>query len=701
MVGHVVRTGIVGAGNIASRHVDAIRATKGVALSAICDVSASAAQALAGATGAQAFTSLDELIASGACDAIHILTPPPLHRKLAVQAFQAGLHCYIEKPVALSSVETRDITEAADKADRVLGVGHNFMGSPKYQRLQDLCKTGQLGRIAEADIRWNLPLAPLRSGPFGLWLLRSRENLLLELGPHLFGFANDLFGVPDIEHVSLGKPIEIPGAGGVRPQSWRIMARAGHVDLNLSLSLVETTEDRSVTVRGSSGMAQFDYANDTLVRCSENSSDVIVNGLRRQGGLSWQHLREGATNASRQLFSLNRKSPYDISFQGALGAFYDAIRSGTSIDRRFSGASAVSVMQAIDDVLAMLPPDKQGAAPKRERDPKPSVLVIGGTGFIGRALTRALVERGRDVRVLSRGRTGPFADLPKQVEIMSASLTNPEDLDRAMHGIDAVYHLGKSLDSTWEDCLKNDVGVTVAIAEAALRAGVKAFVYTGTIASYDMSDPNTVITEQTGFSDDMTDRNLYARSKAESERRLLDMQHQQNLPLTIARPGIVVGEGGPLQHWGIGRWHGAGAVRIWNHGRNVLPFVLIDDVADGLVRMIETEGAIGQNYNLTGEPMFSARGYFDAINEHLGARISVDAGNPYVYYMASSLKYLLKRHVLRKHNTPYTSLKDWKSRAHFSRFDNQKAKRELGWQPEISSEKFVAKSMDSVSLFGF
>ena len=64
------------------------------------------------------------------------------------------------------------------------------------------------------------------------------------------------------------------------------------------------------------------------------------------------------------------------------------------------------------------------------------------------------------------------------------------------------------------------------------------------------------------------------------------MHHARGLPLVIARPGIVVGPGGPLQHWGIGRWHGPGAVRLWGNGRNVLPFVLVDDVADALVLIL-------------------------------------------------------------------------------------------------------------------
>ena len=54
--------------------------------------------------------------------------------------------------------------------------------------------------------------------------------------------------------------------------------------------------------------------------------------------------------------------------------------------------------------------------------------MIGGTGFIGRALTRALVARGHDVRVLSRGRTGPFDDIADHVETVGASLYDEEAL---------------------------------------------------------------------------------------------------------------------------------------------------------------------------------------------------------------------------------------------------------------------------------
>jgi nucleoside-diphosphate-sugar epimerase len=328
------------------------------------------------------------------------------------------------------------------------------------------------------------------------------------------------------------------------------------------------------------------------------------------------------------------------------------------------------------------------------------VLVIGGTGFIGRALTRALVASGRRVRVLSRGRASPFADLGDGVEVMAGSLSDPVSLRAAMEGIACVYHLAKAEESSWEAYLQNDVAVVERVAEAALAAGVARFVYTGTIASYDASDAGQPITETTPFGP-MENRNLYARSKALCEERLQEMHRTRGLPLVIARPGIVLGDGGPLQHWGIGRWHGAGAVRIWGAGRNLLPFVLIDDVAAALVRMADMPEIEGQSFNLVGEPLLSAQGYFAAIRRLTGVQIRVASGNLRLFHVADTVKYLLKRFALRKKGLPKPLLVDWKSRAHLSPFQNDKAKAVLGWQPEADRATFETRAISYLGFFGF
>ncbi len=689
-----LRVGIVGAGYIASWHADAIKAAPGARLVAICDPALDAAEALASSHGVAAFADLDQMIAAGVCDVVHILTPPNLHRDLAVKCLGAGLHVLVEKPVALSVAEIDAMEAAAQAAGRQLGACHNFLGLPGYERLKRVVQAGDLGLVSSAQVNWALPLVPLRSGPYALWMLRQTQNLLLELGPHPFSFAVDLFGPLEVEHVGLGQWITLPG-GERRPQSWRILARAGKVDVTIALSLVETFDDRSVMLRGSSGMARLDYAADALVVTRDNTADLVLNPLVKELSRAGAHLREGARNALRQAASLNQKSPYGLSFRATVAAFYDGIHAGRP-DPRFAPASARAVMQGIEDALARLP--ALPAVPARPSGtPQPRVMVIGGTGFIGRNLTRRLVQRGHDVRVLSRGRNGPFPDIADHVETLGVSLRDEDGLAAAMQGMDCVFNLAKSTDKSWQAALENDVATTERIGRAAIRAGVGRLVHTGTIASYDMSDPARTITEAGDFGQ-MDSRNIYARSKAEGERRLIAMQ-AQGLRLVIARPGIVLGDGGPLQHWGIGRWHGAGAVRLWGNGRNILPFVLADDVSDGLIAMMERDEAIGESFNLIGEPMFSGRDYFDAIHRRTGARLKVSGSNLTALWAVDAVKQGLKRHALRRRGAAPASLADWKSRGHLSPFDNVKPKRLLGWTPEADRDAFWRRAIDEAHLF--
>lgn len=696
---NVLKVGLVGAGYIAKWHAEVLSGVPGVKLVAVCDPAISAAQGLAGAFGIKAYLSLAQMMAETPCDAVHILTPPHLHKPLALEALALGAHVLVEKPFALSVAEAEEMRDAARKAGRQIAVNHNFLGLPSYARLRKAMAGGLVGRVDQAQIVWNFPLTPLRTGPFGLWMLQRPENLILELGPHLHAFAQDLFGPLSDISLRLSKPITLP-TGVTLPQVWSVEGRSSEgVDVTLKASLVEGAEDRSLTLRGAAGRARLDFGADTLLLDRANTADIVVNPLRAELARARGHLREGLRNAWVQARSLNRRQPYALGFDGAFRAFYGALRAGQPVPAAFSADAAVAVMQAVGAVTAQLP-----AMPVRVAlpapDTTPEVLVIGGTGFVGRELVRQLAAEGRQVGVLSRARANPFAGLEDRVQMVPASLSDLDSLTEAMRGVRIVYHLAKAEESSWDGYLKNDVGVTERIAQAAIAAGVQRFVYTGTIASYDASRPGVTITEATPFGD-MARRNLYARSKALCEERLLALHRDKGLPLVIARPGIVVGPGGPLQHWGIGRWHGAGAVRIWGDGLNILPFVLNEDVARGLILMGDKAGIEGQSYNLIGPAMLTAQGWFKAIAEVTGTRIRVDKGNLTMFFVMDWVKYTLKRYALRRGGLSQPLLSDWRSRAHLSPFANGKAVAELGWQPESDPAAFKRKALQAEALFGF
>src|SRR5690554_6368134 len=68
-----------------------------------------------------------------------------------------------------------------------------------------------------------------------------------------------------------------------------------------------------------------------------------------------------------------------------------------------------------------------------------TTLVTGGTGFLGRHLVDKLIERGEDVRVLTRSFNPELSEMG--VEVIEGSLKNLDDIERAIDGVTQVYHL--------------------------------------------------------------------------------------------------------------------------------------------------------------------------------------------------------------------------------------------------------------------
>lgn len=700
-----LRVGFIGAGYIASWHANALAESGAAQLVGVCDPNLKAAQGLARTWGATAYRDLNAMLDQENLDVVHVLSPPSLHCSQTLTALSRGCHAFVEKPFALQPEEAKAMLDASATANRLVAVNHNFLALPAYQRLKDAIESGSIGKINRLEVRWHFPLAPLRSGPYGLWMLRSPSNLLYEIGPHLFAFVQDLLGPLSNVHVQTSKSIDIP-ALGPRPQNFSIWGQSGQTDVQLSISLVEGIEDRSLTVYGISGQARVDFGADTFVLTKGNSNDIILSPLVLACSTGFQYLGQGLRNAWTQARTLNKKSPYALSMMGAVDLFYQAVCDGRPLDRRLTGDSAASVIGSIASAASQLteradqPLPLHGDARPDTPMARQTVVVIGGTGFIGRALTRRLVAVGYRVRVFSRGGNSPFADLGDAVEIYPVDLLDRAVMAKGMADASAVYDLAKAEGRSWEDYLENDVKVTAQIAEAAIEAHVKRFIYTGTIASYNASNASQVIDEATPFGP-MESRQLYGRSKAACEQLLLDACATRGLPLVIARPGIVIGAGGPLQHWGIGRWNGSSAVKLWGQGNNHLPLVLIDDVVDGLVRMLTQGGIVGESFNLVANPSLSARGYFDSIHKLTGVKITADPGSLAFMFAVEWVKYLLKRFVLRKQNISRPSWADCQSRAHLSPFSNQKSKEKLGWQPEEDPVRMMQRAVLHPQFFGY
>ena len=113
------------------------------------------------------------------------------------------------------------------------------------------------------------------------------------------------------------------------------------------------------------------------------------------------------------------------------------------------------------------------------------ILVTGGTGFIGRALTRHLVDGGYSVRLLIRpSPNSPSISTNTPVEVAISSLDDERGLRAAMVGVDAVFHLvGAEWRGVHADLVKTDIQSTQEIIRAAIDAGVQRFFYVSHLGS--------------------------------------------------------------------------------------------------------------------------------------------------------------------------------------------------------------------------
>jgi uncharacterized protein YbjT (DUF2867 family) len=144
------------------------------------------------------------------------------------------------------------------------------------------------------------------------------------------------------------------------------------------------------------------------------------------------------------------------------------------------------------------------------------VLVAGGTGFVGRRLVPALVEAGRDVRVMTRH---PDAyDGPGTA--VRGDVTDAASLEAALDGCGAAYYLVHSLGAA--DFESRDADAATTFGEAAAAAGVEQIIYLG------------------GLGDEADELSPHLRSRREVE----ELLGRGGVPVTVLRAGIVIGHGG-------------------------------------------------------------------------------------------------------------------------------------------------------------
>ena len=117
-----LRAGVVGTGFFGGIHAKKYAGMAGVNLVAVTDIDGKAATKLAAELGAEAVSSVKDM--AGKVDLVSIAAPAVFHYQLAREALEAGIHTYIEKPIALNLDQADDLIRLAEAKGLLLQVGH-------------------------------------------------------------------------------------------------------------------------------------------------------------------------------------------------------------------------------------------------------------------------------------------------------------------------------------------------------------------------------------------------------------------------------------------------------------------------------------------------------------------------------------------------------------------------------------------------
>jgi len=134
----LVRIGLIGAGNIAVRHVANLKFLGGNEIAAICDKDISRAKQLANGTGAKVYDDFAEMTKREDLDAVMLLTPPSLRKPVFELAAEKNIAVFCEKPPARTLDEAKEIADIADRADLLTSVGFNCRYAPSVDYAKQL-----------------------------------------------------------------------------------------------------------------------------------------------------------------------------------------------------------------------------------------------------------------------------------------------------------------------------------------------------------------------------------------------------------------------------------------------------------------------------------------------------------------------------------------------------------------------------------
>jgi len=326
-----------------------------------------------------------------------------------------------------------------------------------------------------------------------------------------------------------------------------------------------------------------------------------------------------------------------------------------------------------------------------------TILVTGGTGFIGRCLVKRLLGDGHRVRVLCLPSDPGAGQLTEDgADVVRGDVTDPASVLNAADGVDRIYHCAAVV-TDWAPRAAFDrvnIDGMANVLRAAAKNAVKRFVWIST------NDVFGVVEDHVVTEDDEYRRwgELYPDTKIAAERLAWEAYRRLDLPATTVYPCWVYGPGDctfvPLLIDAIR----SGEMLFWRRDAIMWP-AYVENVADLMVRVGWDGAAIGQGYLVHDGMSVTVQEFCRRLAERSGHR-PAGLHVPYgaVYGAAALMQFVWW--VLRIRSRPLLTTYAIRNLGSRLRYSIDKAQRELGWTPPVSFEDGFAETMAWIESAG-
>jgi predicted dehydrogenase len=330
-----INVGIIGTGGIGvNQHMPALAKQPDVKILAVADVNEEAVKAAAERFEVKhVFTDYKKLLAMDEIEAVHVCTPNIMHMPPTVDAFTAGKHVMVEKPIARNADEGAKMVEAGRRAKKKLMVAQNMRFDAGSQCLKRLIEAGDLGEIYFGRV-WALRRRGIPS--WGVFIDKEKQGggPLIDIGVHILDLTLFLMGHP--------KPISCSGQAFTK-----IGNTPGHV------GVWGPWDWKNYTVEDyAAGFVRLDNGGSLVIESSFAANigeDKFCSTLLGTKG--------GAETSPLRVFGEDRDMLFDMTpvhlptvnaYEAEVRGFYDAIQNDT--EPPVTGEQALNVMKILDGI---------------------------------------------------------------------------------------------------------------------------------------------------------------------------------------------------------------------------------------------------------------------------------------------------------------------------------------------------------------